>query len=538
MPAAGIDHYDEGVYAFSALGLADGSQPHRLYPQQSRFSPLVYPALVSLSFRIFGPSDQSAIVVNIVLGALSVLALWWVARIWFGAAAGLAAAACLALSQYHIALSRSALTDVAFGLFFILALGTATIAFRRQCFGLAILSGLFVGLAWNTKYHGWFLLIIVMLAQLPFLWSERRRPADRLRRAGLIAAMGVTAVFCALPWFLYVQGESGGYLGLLRYQSSLIDGRWLPNLIVQMQFQYFLEGPLSKISVIVAFSLALFITEQQTGRPRTRFPWTSLVLLLVLSLAVLVAGATAVICILSVVAAPLILWRLYSRREADFGAAWIFISWLSILFVASPLYRPYARLALPLLMALFIGAGYSFSLLAQRMTVSERASVAVAWYVFGAVLSIAAVLGVALALTTPSNPWRRARSMADAADAMTHVIPPSTPVSVVGEPDLAFYLHLAGRPAFERRDNPADWQTPGEPTYLVAGVYSRRAPQLRESLSALGSSLELVATYKAYPKDLRLLDDFTTQEAEQFLASPDATYDLNLYRILPKPPSD
>jgi len=82
-----LDHFDEGVYVFSALGLADPSQPHRLYPDQIRFSPPVYFTLVAFFYSAFhSPVDLTAIMTNVVLGTLTIVAIWWIARSWFGRA--------------------------------------------------------------------------------------------------------------------------------------------------------------------------------------------------------------------------------------------------------------------------------------------------------------------------------------------------------------------------------------------------------------------------------------------------------------------
>src|SRR5438270_12187963 len=80
-----IAHYDEGVYAFSGLGFADHTQPYLFYPDQIKFSPPVFPFLVSLAFRVGGPAGFAANMLNVFLGTLSILALWWVAWLWFGA---------------------------------------------------------------------------------------------------------------------------------------------------------------------------------------------------------------------------------------------------------------------------------------------------------------------------------------------------------------------------------------------------------------------------------------------------------------------
>ena len=52
--SVGLDHFDEGVYAFSALGLTDSNQPHRLYPGQTKISPPVFFSLVDSHTSFLG----------------------------------------------------------------------------------------------------------------------------------------------------------------------------------------------------------------------------------------------------------------------------------------------------------------------------------------------------------------------------------------------------------------------------------------------------------------------------------------------------
>ncbi|MGH7507582.1 MAG: ArnT family glycosyltransferase, partial [Longimicrobiales bacterium] len=166
--ATGMSHFDEGVYAISATGLAQ--PPHHLFPNQIHFSPPFYFTTVGIALRLFGgATDHVAVMVNILLGTATVAAVWWIGRTWFGARAGIIAAALLALSQFHILLSRVVLTDAAFSFWFILALAAITLAVDRRDYRLAVLAGAVVGMAWNTKYHGWFALLITGVALAPAL---------------------------------------------------------------------------------------------------------------------------------------------------------------------------------------------------------------------------------------------------------------------------------------------------------------------------------------------------------------------------------
>jgi hypothetical protein len=117
---------------------------------------------------------------------------------------------------------------------------------------------------------------------------------------------------------------------------------------------------------------------------------------------------------------------------------------------------------------------------------------------------------------------------------MEKIIPFWERVIVVGEPSLAFYMHLANRPAFERTEDPVLFKNLETPVYLVTGVYANRAPTLREGLKKLNDRMVPLAKFPLIPKDIRVLDDFAPREARFYNTQPDDTYDLKLYRLLPK----
>jgi hypothetical protein len=71
------------------------------------------------------------------------------------------------------------------------------------------------------------------------------------------------------------------------------------------------------------------------------------------------------------------------------------------------------------------------------------------------------------------------------------------------------------------------------PAWVVTGVYTRRAPQLREGIAALSGRLTHVDRVPFRPKDVRLLDDMSPDVARAWIAAPDSTFDLHLYRLAP-----
>jgi 4-amino-4-deoxy-L-arabinose transferase-like glycosyltransferase len=519
LPTDGLDHYDEGVYAFSGLGVLDASQPHRLFPHQERFSPLAYVGLVSLSYRLAGfTSDRGAILVNIVLGTCTIPLLWALGRRWFGAVAGLVAAALLTFNELHILLSRSALTDVTFTFFFIIALGFLVEAFERRHLLLAIAGGVMTGLAWNTKYHGWFALVAAAMAIAAHAWASGRsltiQSGRRLLLLWLVAA--VTAAACYLPWALAAELRFGGYQALAQYQSSLLSRHWIDNVVRQASMLEFLDGPWTRASVFIAMAAALAV--RPAGVTAGRLLTAAAI---VTALAIWVGGLLVAV-VVAACAVPLLF-----RTSRSFASS-MTLAWLALWFLSTPMYRPYFRLVLPGTIAVFVAAGAWCASYARgpRQDLSGR-------FQWALPALLAVLVGVMSARFTPGNPWRPRRSIADAAAAMERIIPNGERVIVVGEPAAAFYLHLSGRPAFDEPP-PESIHDIRERSFLVTGPYAHMGP-LRVEMERLGDRLQMLSRYPIDPGDLRLLDDYPPAEARRFRAQPDEDFALTLYRLAPAP---
>ncbi len=519
---AGLNHFDEGVYAFSALGLTQPGEPRTLFPGQAQFSPPVFFSLVGLAYRVFGgPSDTAAILVNVVLGSLTIPMLWWVGRSWFGAGAGIAAAALLAFSDFHILLSRTALTDAAFAAFFLLSLAAIVAAVRRGSIRFAALAGLAVGLAWNTKYHGWFALLIGAAAWLALLGFTGVRRQVQPRSLLVWIVMAVTALLCYLPWLLFISSQPGGYEALARHQWTFLSRAWLHNLIQHAQMQFFFDGWLSRCAIPAAVLCAVLVS----GRRLRATPRFLLILTSLCISGILIGGAGAV-ALLTLFAVPALF------RQRCCYPAWVALTWLAVWFFSTPLYQPYARLALPFLVGAYLAAGFWMARAVETLRKEHRAA---AWQ---PVLASAAALGVVAtlaAVTSPNSPWRPSRSMWEAASAMLNLIPRGSPVFVIDEPALAFYLHLAQRPSFERVDGAASLEQVNFPAYVVTGFYAKRAPRTRQDLQKLAGRLTPLGTFSMDPNDVRLMDDLAPRDARRFRSQADDAYHLTLYRLAPAP---
>jgi len=338
LPRLGLNHFDEGIYVlgglwpFSAGGLAS------LDPRLIAYAPPGYPICVGLSDLALGASDLSAILVSVMAGTLTIPATAWLARRTFGAGAGAAASALVAFSGFHIAFSRTALTDASFLLCWIVGLWFAQRFLERPGLRTAISLGCSVGLAQLFKYNGWLLGVITILAaflgMIACPQERRREQIFKVFAAGLLASILAAAIYA--PWFRFVDAN-GGYRRLLAHHRSYMSGPglWLPHLLIQQaQADALSGGPVWKVVQYSTAIIACFLALQPRGGN-----WR------------LVCCAT-VPAIISIVLVPdwyaLIgsLWIAWAREWSP-GRRILVSGWL-VLSVLTPFYHPYARLWLPL----------------------------------------------------------------------------------------------------------------------------------------------------------------------------------------------
>lgn len=510
---AGLSQFDEGVYAFSALGLSSAPEPHTFLPGQERIAPPLFALLASLVARLApGNVDTTTIVLNVVLGTLTVTAVWWIGRQWFGAPGAVAAATIVALNEALILVSRTALSDTAFTLFLLIALHLLARAVESGDASRSIVAGLVVAATLNTKYHGWFALVIVSGA---VVWRSRGRLAavrGQIRAWSIATAVTVVGF---LPWALYIWTRPSSVEGFARHYGGFLRLNWIRDAIRYIRLELFLDGPLSRLSLALALA-ALFAV---IGPRRVRARWW--VIAATLALASATVGSFAVLLLAAIVS---LRWLFAPRVPFVWTVA---AGWCLLWLVAAPLYQPYFRLLGPLLVAAALVTGRLLADLVSEVEVPPRP------LALPATLGLAAlVLVVAVRSPRSANPWSDSRSLARAADSIATFIPAGTRVRVVGEPPLAFYLHRRGRPSFEDPTYES-LQALTSPTVLVTGIYTQRSPVLRDFFAARGAQLQLLGTAPFEPSDLRVLDDFGPLGAAAWRAHPDSTYLLHVWNYTP-----
>jgi 4-amino-4-deoxy-L-arabinose transferase-like glycosyltransferase len=510
----GLQHFDEGIYALSASALVEKDPESTFLSIAHRFSPPLYYGLVAFFASLHSQIDSVAIALNIVAGTLSVALIWLVGRAWFGPPAGVAAAALLAMYECHILLSRSALTDVLFLLFFSFSLWLATLALQKQNLKLAVLAGLLTGLAWNTKYHGWTVQLFTATGTILYFWKFKLTREDRKRISLVWVLITIVACICILPWFLYIQSQPEGYSGWAAHMASHLRSNWLENWIQHMAMQQFLNRIPSSVSIFAGLFCVLLVSEKHFGSV-----YQLILILISLAIGLFLTGPWIVICVLGLLAFAKVIHKPAAYSDS------IAIASLGILIVLVPFYRPYFRLILPFSFLLFLFAGKQISDF-QKNEGTKGSRV-----VNGSLILLAGIIMGILIFDKQdsSNLWRNSRRLAEVTREMQQVIPNGSPVVVFGEPSLSFYLHSNHR-KIVRLNAPYDLRGIQSGTYVVTGFYAK-GPDIRKVLRSVRFRMKFLKRYSFIPGDLRLLDDLQPEAAGAYRMNPDDRFDLNLFLL-------
>ena len=153
----------------------------------------------SLSVRLFGLHTWAILLPQVIEGAVAVLVLFRAVHRLAGSAAGLLAAALLALSPAFVALNRGNISDSLMILLLLLAANATVTAALTRRWGHLLAAGGWVGLAFQAKMiEAW---IVLPALGLFYLFAAR---GSRLRRLGEVVSMGLVAGAISLSWMVLV----------------------------------------------------------------------------------------------------------------------------------------------------------------------------------------------------------------------------------------------------------------------------------------------------------------------------------------------
>ena len=513
MSRSAVEHFDEGVYASNLYFAA----PEFAYPQQRFYAPPLLPALIEAGMLAGLPPNVAALLPAFLAGCGTIVALWWFGRSWFGPAVGLAAATLAALSEFHIAYSATALTDVLLGLWLILAVDAIARSLAREDFRWAIGAGLYTGLAWWTKYNGW-LPLAIEAAALPLLWLITQQ--SMVRKLGCFAVTAAIALAVWSPYFLWLQ-SSGGYGPISANHAKYVVGLtgWLDSAGRQISAQYVMQGLLGPVSL----GVSLVLVRRLLSASPTSWLWSlwrdgsALLAGLIFGLMLtsfVVAGVAAGIGI----AISLIALLRESKQNAQVQmravATCLIAAWWLGLLLATPFYWPYPRLVLPWVLASWIGTAVCWHQAERHVDIGSNANQA-PWrqgcLIAGMLFSGLCLIGSQVPKDIEAAPASDRRGLQRIAAEIRRLHPgQQRALYIAGEPGLFFQLAAAGEPLIAPvQDIPASPATiDGRPipTLLVLGPHAHRDPQLQQQWAAAKERWPLNQAHDYQPSEIVWLD--------------------------------
>ena len=570
--AMAIEHFDEGVYASNLLFPDQGFR----YPDRHLYAPSLVPALIEWSIILFGDKGISPMLPSLLFGTLTIPLIWWVGRQWFGPLAGIAAATLLSLSDFHIAFSRSALTDVPLCFWLLLAVYLFERSFRDLSWPTAIAAGISTGLAWWTKYNGWLPLAISLSGLMAWSLFARRDERYFLRRLALWILAAVTAVVVWSPYWLSLPH---GYAEVARNHSQYVVGfaGWASGSLRQREALEAFNSPMSwgGLAMLSVGSGMLFGSKSRSlpnlliGRSGP-IVWTVELLFLAAIASIGVVLTTnqllmviATSCLLIGVAITAVLrLKRWQHRDSEFTITanpfatqlfnwffqrsdWLLAAWFVGLSVSIPLYRPYPRLTLPWLVgAIFLVVSrWDFHPDVDRCSPRTEQRLQ-AWIFLGIALGLLLLLSWT-AIPADSFRFRCWESRSQFRDIARDVASDAQRAAQTGnqkpiqntqavlyvyaEPGLFFHLPtdgLAVQPAGNL--NFVDIEATRKlPTFLVTGPHAHRSNAFADDFAQRTNQFELIATYPYDASDFVRLDDVSATQ----LRTHREPFEVRLYRV-------
>jgi 4-amino-4-deoxy-L-arabinose transferase-like glycosyltransferase len=217
---------DEGSAGLSAYGWVKGTANNPFVVGWYSF-PSLYFMLQSFSIRLLGTTTEAIRLTSALVGALTVPALYLVARPWLGNRAAFLAALYLAAFHFHVNFSRIALNNVWDGLGYVIVLGALVHGWRTGRRASFALAGLVLGLLQYFYPSSRLLILLVAAWLVAAAILDRRRLRAALPNLGL---MGLAATIPVIPLVMFYVRFPNEFLAPLSRFSVL--GEWMKNELV------------------------------------------------------------------------------------------------------------------------------------------------------------------------------------------------------------------------------------------------------------------------------------------------------------------
>jgi 4-amino-4-deoxy-L-arabinose transferase-like glycosyltransferase len=198
----------------------------------------MYPA--ALSVWLLGPTITAVRAVPALASALALLPLYWVARVSFGPAVALVAAALYAVLYWPLHLARIAFPVGAWPLLALLAVAALVQAVRQRRPVWWLLAGGAASLGLYVYHaHSGLVLVLALFVGLDLAWRWRRWSGRDLVN---LAAFGAGFLLVALPLLLYVADPRNNY----------VSGSWTRSSLLLRPAWQDLESPLEQARLLAS----------------------------------------------------------------------------------------------------------------------------------------------------------------------------------------------------------------------------------------------------------------------------------------------
>jgi 4-amino-4-deoxy-L-arabinose transferase-like glycosyltransferase len=190
---------DEASCGLSSLNFLNGTIDNIFVMGWFSF-PSLHNYLQSISIALFGQTTQALRMLSALVGALTVMVVFFVGRSMYGTATGLMAGIFLAGMHFHNHFSRIGLNNIWDGLFFVLVLGFLWIGWQKKSRAAYLVAGISLGFSqyFYTSSH---LLFFIIPVWLLLAWlKDRKQFREALPGLFLMAWMALI-VLLPLIWF-------------------------------------------------------------------------------------------------------------------------------------------------------------------------------------------------------------------------------------------------------------------------------------------------------------------------------------------------
>ena len=226
-------YHDEAYYALDALGVLQGRFALFFAANNGREGLFMY--LMAPMIALLGNTVEAARGTSALVGIATIPAIYLAARALFGRRVGVLSAAILAISFWHLALSRLALRAITLPLFLCvsIALTVTSLAPRsagllpahnQGARGMAVVAGLLTGLTFYTYTSGQMQIVFVPIMLL-ILWLDNRRSLQSVPR-GVWAAWLIGVILAVAPLAFWLTRHADLYFvraGQVSVFSSVIN---------------------------------------------------------------------------------------------------------------------------------------------------------------------------------------------------------------------------------------------------------------------------------------------------------------------------